>query len=569
MDGREYLVCPVVAVKQGILNTQLLLAAEIEKSVVLWNDVPIPIPHPLENGEKISARDLDVIEESVVGRFYNAYYENESLKGELWIDVEKAEKLGDVALTILKRLRKGDPVEVSTAYYSDTDLSDTGTYNGKQYVGVQHNLRPDHIALLLEGKGACSWIDGCGTPRINQELVNNPYPNEHSCRLVSPGKFQEEHWSRGSRTTDGKKYSVIRGRLKGETTTTEQAFRYPTGAWTEAEAKAHCKAHDGIKFEPATGVKTMELVVQLREGESYSDRYDAVEEAIREKVIPAGSSDWHVWISDLYENSVVYQVTEPDENRTYFQASYVAGVNSEIMIGEAIAVKRTVTYTTLQKESGMEKKERDGIVTAMKDGIKEGFNSLKSLITRGGEPMDKEQLIAVLLENDKELDKELLENADEKLLQHMVGLLPVENEGNESEGDKKPEGEPEGNKPKDETPKDDKPDELEAKIEAQIETHLQTKYKDFDQIKAHMDTMAAETDAAKKKSVDSLVANKQCTIDKEALEEMSPATLRQLDAAYAPGSYLGAGVPRVNVEDIPPAPSILLANVSGKKEGEK
>jgi len=177
LDGREYLVCPVVAVKQGVLNTQLLLAAEIEKSVVLWNDVPIPIPHPLENGEKVSARDLDVIEESVVGRFYNAYYENESLKGELWIDIEKAEGLGNDAVEILNKLRKGKPVEVSTAYYSDTDLNETGTYKGEQYVGIQYNLRPDHIALLPEGKGACSWADGCGTPRIN-ELAKTKPPRE-------------------------------------------------------------------------------------------------------------------------------------------------------------------------------------------------------------------------------------------------------------------------------------------------------------------------------------------------------------------------------------------------------
>jgi len=59
--------------------------------------------------------------------------------------------------------------------------------------------------------------------------------------------------------------------------------------------------------------------------------------------------------------------------------------------------------------------------------------------------------------------------------------------------------------------------------------------------------------------VDSLVANKQCTIDKDALEEMSPETLRQLGAAYAPGSYLGSGVPRVNMEAIPKPPPVLLA----------
>jgi len=423
LDGREYLVCPVVAVKQGILNTQLLLAPEIEKSVVLWNDVPIPIPHPLENGEKISARDLDVIEESVVGRFYNAYYENESLKGELWIDVEKAEKLGDDALKILNRLRKGEPVEVSTAYYSDTDLSETGTYNGKQYVGVQHDIRPDHIALLPEGKGACSWIDGCGTPRINQELVNNPYPNEHSCRIKSPGSFTEGSYVSGSRKHNGKTYRVLMARLKGKTKLTDASYRYPSKTWTTAAAKAHCKAHDGIKFEPATGVKTMELSVQLREGESYNNRYETVGDAIREKVIPSGETGWYVYISDLYENSVVYEVQEPNQTTEYFQAPYIVGEDLKATIGEPIAVKRKVTYTTL-KERGMDENEKSGIVNA----IKEGFNQIKSHF--GGAIMtEKEKLIKQLQDNDGTLDKELLENTDETLLKYMVGLLPVVERG--------------------------------------------------------------------------------------------------------------------------------------------
>jgi len=91
---------------------------------------------------------------------------------------------------------------------------------------------------------------------------------------------------------------------------------------------------------------------------------------------------------------------------------------------------------------------------------------------------------------------------------------------------------------------------------------LKTKYEDFDKIKAHMDEMVAETNAAKKKLVDTLVANKQCTIDKDALEELSPETLRQLSAAYEPGSYLGSGVVKTNLEAIPRPPAVLLAKTS-------
>ena len=78
-----------------------------------------------------------------------------------------------------------------------------------------------------------------------------PYPNEHACRLRDPDDFKEGSFRRTTRVSDGKKYSIISGRLKGETTMTEQAYRYDREVWTEGEAKAHCKDHDGILFEPA------------------------------------------------------------------------------------------------------------------------------------------------------------------------------------------------------------------------------------------------------------------------------------------------------------------------------
>jgi len=80
--------------------------------------------------------------------------------------------------------------------------------------------------------------------------INKPYPNEHSCRLKAPGAFKPESFRRIERATDGKRYSIVMGRLKGEVTMSEQAYRYPQDTWTEAQARAHCKDHDGILFEP-------------------------------------------------------------------------------------------------------------------------------------------------------------------------------------------------------------------------------------------------------------------------------------------------------------------------------
>lgn len=85
-----------------------------------------------------------------------------------------------------------------------------------------------------------------------------PYPNEHACRLIDPGKCRkgDENWGvirRKSATHGGKPYRVIRGRLKSTGDWVEQAYRYPKASWPAPEARAHCKAHKGILFEPASG----------------------------------------------------------------------------------------------------------------------------------------------------------------------------------------------------------------------------------------------------------------------------------------------------------------------------
>lgn len=77
-----------------------------------------------------------------------------------------------------------------------------------------------------------------------------PYPSEHACRLRDPDDFQEGSFKRTTRVSDSKKYSIIMGRLNGETTLTEQAYRYDKEIWSEGEATSHCKEHDG-HFEPA------------------------------------------------------------------------------------------------------------------------------------------------------------------------------------------------------------------------------------------------------------------------------------------------------------------------------
>lgn len=168
IQGIEYLVAPVVAVKAGVLNGELLPEDELSRYVQAWNGRPIPLGHPTRQGEHVSANDLGVPN---VGTFYNARFENGKLLGEAYFDPVKIEAAGPDGKELLRRLQANDIIDVSTAYWRDLEQG-TGQLGGRTYHGIQHNLRPDHIAILLHEPGACSVHDGCGLPRANVLACN-------------------------------------------------------------------------------------------------------------------------------------------------------------------------------------------------------------------------------------------------------------------------------------------------------------------------------------------------------------------------------------------------------------
>lgn len=99
-----------------------------------------------------------------------------------------------------------------------------------------------------------------------------PYPKEHACRLRQPGDFQKGSFVRSSREHEGKKYDVIQGRLKGEETLTDQAFRYSKETWDVDEARDHCTDHNGIEFEPAEEKKRNAPPAGLKVSEDFQRR---------------------------------------------------------------------------------------------------------------------------------------------------------------------------------------------------------------------------------------------------------------------------------------------------------
>lgn len=165
-EGEEYLVVPVVALVEGVVNGELALAEEFGHFIESWNGRPVVYRHPYKRGVPISANSPEVLQSFQLGQIFNARLDGKKFKAEMWINLERANSLGEEVMERISAMERGEPVEVSTGYWADIEPV-SGTFNGRQYTGVQRGIKPDHLAVLaVDEVGACNWQDGCGAPRV-------------------------------------------------------------------------------------------------------------------------------------------------------------------------------------------------------------------------------------------------------------------------------------------------------------------------------------------------------------------------------------------------------------------
>jgi len=170
LDGRKYFVAPMTMIVPGVLpgskGPLLYRLEDIRNTVKAWNNVPITKGHPKESGNFVSGRNPKILEKYGLGRVFNAHIENNELKAEGWFDIENVRRK---APELIGYLSSNQPIELSTGL--DTQQVDgPGTFNGVDYTAVAADHRPDHLAILLHEKGACSLNDGCGL-NVNSQIL--------------------------------------------------------------------------------------------------------------------------------------------------------------------------------------------------------------------------------------------------------------------------------------------------------------------------------------------------------------------------------------------------------------
>ncbi len=109
------------------------------------------------NGEFVSVLHNSDTRVKIIGKIINPLYDSikRAIKGTIEIPSNYPE------LSAIQNIQ-----EVSIGTFSD-EVEVSGRHKGRNYMKIAISMKPDHLALLSEERGACSWDDGCGI-RANQ-----------------------------------------------------------------------------------------------------------------------------------------------------------------------------------------------------------------------------------------------------------------------------------------------------------------------------------------------------------------------------------------------------------------
>jgi len=169
LHGIDYIVAPVNMIVEGVLpgsgGPMLYPADQLRNSVNFWNNVPVTINHPQIDGNYVSARSPEVMEQFAVGHIFNTRFDaaTNTLKAEAWIQKDRLQNNFENVFNMLTESNAN--IEISTGVlHSEAETS--GDFNGVAYNTVGSDFYGDHLALLPNDVGACSWRDGCGL-RVN------------------------------------------------------------------------------------------------------------------------------------------------------------------------------------------------------------------------------------------------------------------------------------------------------------------------------------------------------------------------------------------------------------------
>lgn len=603
----SFLVAPVTMLVEGVHHGNRGPAyypvEEMAASAQRWNGVPVPINHPhTESGDYISANDPKILASQVVGRVYNTEWRDAEKKlcGEVWIEVDKA---NSVYPGLVNLVRHGGRLEVSTGFFSQDELVE-GEWNGEAYTSVVRNIEPDHLAILKDDVGACSWEDGCGIRANIRSSARTP--NFDGTETVSWGDVSKDMatYIRGyykfhpdaqrpdddvatvdAMPADMKSWIAAKS-LLGDAQAdefadllffpvvnpltdklNEGALRavisgrgaqadIPDAAKTSAQNKArrllneHFDAEletNATRTQPGGGMLRKAIDAILKAGiwlvgneQSHDDIREALYNALAETV----SGNQRVWIKEVYDDYVIYEVAEISEGfvtgaEKMYKRGYTvdSGTGMVSLSSDAMEVIEETRYVAVSATTNKGAKTESN-----KPDVKE-------------DNMNREEIVKGLIANEAtqytEDDKEWLMTLDDCKLQKMTPKEPVQNKQpeptvNRDEAD-------EGKEPEKEVTLD----KYIANAPAELRDSLRLMHK--------------RSEAEKDSLVKALMANKRNKFSEEQLRDKSNEELSALaelgsvevDHTLAAG---GASMKGDEKQTVPSPPRIFLTENERKAQ---
>jgi len=340
LNGRDHLVYPVVMLVEGVHNGRYYPADELSLFVEAWNGRPVPILHPTaDDGEPISANSPPVYESQVVGQVWNARWDSPRLRAEIWIDLDKIKSVDPDTLSMLER---GEPVEVSTGLWGLGDGT-PGIWNGEEFEETLAGYRPDHLALLPDRVGACSWEDGCGVRVHHLNARVGPLRDGMiTLELQSPDSDSRflsvlplENLSEILTQTGG-------GMAENNTGDPVSRDQKPTFlSWVRT--KLGILASDDRSAEAITALQNGSIMSLFERVHQTLNAMDRPEQGI-----------WYM-LEDLYDDAIVYE-RRTEDGSTLYRQEYTVDDNGDIQLsGDPTRVREQREYVPAEEENSMPK----------------------------------------------------------------------------------------------------------------------------------------------------------------------------------------------------------------------
>jgi len=540
-DGREYLIVESILIREGVLNGAFVPGEEIAHYYQSWAGRPVVLDHPQESGKYVSANDPNIDVAACPGKLYNIQFDSASaaLKAQLWIDIEKAESIGPRAMSVLERFEQGLPVEVSTGYFADYEMT-SGEFDGVEYDRITRNIIPDHLALLPDSIGACSWADGCGAPRVNQldstsAFISFYLDGQQAQQLAALSEsFDQE--------PAALQYHITLAYLgeTGEVAASENQLLESLAGFAKYSPIVRATANGIARFR---GEETRDPLVALVDSTSLLEWRQSLVWWIEDVAYPVSSHAFTPHITLGY--------IDADDGVTFNAAPDIDLVFDRL----ALTYNGKITYFPLQGEPAeletlQEKKQspqgHEQMIHPLKSLITNLMQHAKKIVT-GDNDMNRQEAVAALTANGCKLSKQTLEKMDDDTLQTLAAdyeRLAADGEQEESQ----PPSEPDEQVPDGEA-RETEGDESEApKKDENMPEWAKALAEKVDQIDS---VLSGNAQREREEKIGQLLKT-QTVFDREDLEAMPQSAIDKLVAnqTRAKGDYsgraAGAGMGAVN-----------------------